>query len=97
MRTNIEIDDKLMRRAMRVSGAKTKKNAVEEAMRLTVRLDRQAGILELFGKVRWEGDLAAMREARFPDWEEMRAETATRKKFARTQAPAMTNASECGR
>lgn len=57
MRTNIEIDDKLMKQAMKSSGALTKKAAVEEALRLLVRIRAQESIRELFGKVQWEGDL----------------------------------------
>jgi Arc/MetJ family transcription regulator len=56
MRTNIEIDDALMKKAMKTSGAgaKTKKAVVEEALRLMVRIRAQEGMRELFGKVRWE-------------------------------------------
>ena len=67
MRTNIEIDDKLLRQAMKVTGSRTKKAAVEAAMRLTVRMKQQERIRKLFGKIQWEGDLAAMRESRFLD------------------------------
>jgi Arc/MetJ family transcription regulator len=49
MRTNIEIDDKLMAEAMRSSGAKTKKAAVEEALQLMVNIKAQEGVLKLFG------------------------------------------------
>jgi Arc/MetJ family transcription regulator len=72
MRTNIDIDDTLMKQAMKATGATTKKGAVEEALRLAVRLRKQGEIRKLFGKVKWEGDLAAMREGRFLDWEEQR-------------------------
>lgn len=71
MRTNIEIDDRLMRRAMALSGKTTKKNVVEDALRLVVQLKAQEGIRELWG-IGWEGDLEAMREGRFPDWDEGR-------------------------
>lgn len=70
MRTNVEIDDKLMQQAMAASGKPTKKAAVEEALRLVVQLKRQEGMKKLFGKVRWEGNLDDMRESRFPDWDE---------------------------
>jgi Arc/MetJ family transcription regulator len=70
MRTNIDIDDKLMRQAMKATGATTKKGAVEAALRQVVQLKKQAKIRELFGKVKWEGDLDAMREGRFLNWEE---------------------------
>jgi Arc/MetJ family transcription regulator len=61
MRTNIVIDDKLMRDALRASGASTRKEAVERGLRMLVRLNRQAEIRKFRGKLRWEGDLDAMR------------------------------------
>lgn len=70
MRTNIEIDDELMEQAMRATGATTKRAAVEASLRQMVQLKEQAKIRELFGKVPWEGDLDAMREGRFLNWEE---------------------------
>jgi Arc/MetJ family transcription regulator len=65
MRTNIVIDDDLMKRAMRASGAKTKREVVERSLELMVRLKRQAEMRQLRGKLRWEGDLKAMRRDRF--------------------------------
>jgi Arc/MetJ family transcription regulator len=67
MRTNIEIDDALMRKAMRATGLKTKRAVVEEGLRTLVRLKNQTKILELAGKVQWEGDLNEMRQSRFFD------------------------------
>lgn len=64
MRTNIEIDDKLMAKAMKASGAPTKKAVVEEALKLLVRIRGQARIRELRGKIKWEGDLDTMRLGR---------------------------------
>ena len=64
MRTNIEIDDRLMREAMRSSGARTKRATVEAALRLLVRLRRQTAIRQLRGKVKWEGDLNESRLGR---------------------------------
>jgi Arc/MetJ family transcription regulator len=64
MRTNIEIDDSLLKQAMRASKTATKKAAVEAALRQMVRLKQQERILKWFGKVKWEGDLNAMRESR---------------------------------
>jgi len=61
MRTNIEIDDKLMERAMKSSGATTKKAVVDAALKLFVKVQAQAGIRKFRGKVKWEGDLDAMR------------------------------------
>lgn len=65
MRTKVEIDDALMAEAMKSSGAATKKAAVEEALRLLVRIKGQSPIRELRGKVRWDGDLNEMRQSRF--------------------------------
>jgi Arc/MetJ family transcription regulator len=64
MRTNIEIDDRLMREALRSSGARTKRATVEAGLRLLVQVRRQAGIRRLRGKVRWEGDLNGSRRGR---------------------------------
>lgn len=64
MRTNIDIDDELMGRAMSLSGLATKRETVEEALRLLVRLKSQEAIRRHRGKLRWEGDLEAMRSDR---------------------------------
>jgi Arc/MetJ family transcription regulator len=64
MRTNIEIDDKLMKQAMKAASAKTKKETVDEALRLLVQLRAQAGIRKLRGKVHWEGNREESRLAR---------------------------------
>ncbi|WP_018407847.1 type II toxin-antitoxin system VapB family antitoxin [Methylocystis rosea] len=61
MRTNIVIDDKLMEEALRATGLKTKKEAVELALRTLLRLQRQKQIRSLRGKLDWRGDLDAMR------------------------------------
>lgn len=61
MRTNIVIDDDLMREALGITGFKTKREAVEEGLRALVRQRRMAGIRELRGTVEWEGDLEDMR------------------------------------
>ncbi len=61
MRTNIVIQEELMHKAMLLSGAKTKRAAVELALRLLVRLKQQEKIKKFRGKLRWEGDLDAMR------------------------------------
>ena len=61
MRTNIEIDDRLMREAMRRSGKRTKRATVEAGLRALLDIHRQAGIRRFRGKVRWDGDLAAAR------------------------------------
>ena len=65
MRTNVEIDEELMREALRLSGLKTKRAVIDAALRMFVRVQRQADILELAGKVHWEGDLDESRHGRF--------------------------------
>jgi Arc/MetJ family transcription regulator len=64
MRTNIEIDDRLMRDAMRASGGKTKKAVVDAALRLLVQTKKQTAIRRLRGQVAWEGDLEISRTDR---------------------------------
>ncbi|HZR02165.1 MAG TPA: type II toxin-antitoxin system VapB family antitoxin [Burkholderiales bacterium] len=61
MRTNIEIDDKLMKEALRATGAKTKREAVELGLRTLIELRRQEQARRLRGKINWVGDLDAMR------------------------------------
>lgn len=56
MRTNIDIDDQLMANAMEAGGFKTKKDAVEEGLRLLARRKTYDGLLALRGKLVWEGD-----------------------------------------
>ncbi len=64
MRTNIDIDDTLMQRALRATGLPTKKAVVEEGLRLLVKLHRQKSILALGGKVAWQGHLDTLRRGR---------------------------------
>jgi Arc/MetJ family transcription regulator len=61
MRTNIVIDDKLMADALKATGLQTKKEAVEEGLKALIRLNKQADIRKLKGKLKWEGDLEDMR------------------------------------
>lgn len=61
MRTNIEIDDQLMSDALRLTGLKTKKEAVELGLRTLLRLRQQEKLRRFKGKLPWEGDLDAMR------------------------------------
>jgi Arc/MetJ family transcription regulator len=61
MRTNIVIDDRLMNEAMKASGARTKREAVEMGLKTLLRLSRQAEIRQWRGKLDWQGDLDAMR------------------------------------
>ena len=64
MRTNIVIDDKLMRDTLRATGLKTKREAVEEGLRTLLRLSRQEELRRFRGKLTWKGDLDAMRTDR---------------------------------
>ncbi len=64
MRTNIVIDDKLMRESLQATGFKTKREVVEQGLRLLLRLQKQEQIRKLRGKLKWEGDLDAMRTDR---------------------------------
>ncbi len=64
MRTNIEIDDQLMKDALKATGAKTKREAVELGLKTLVQLRAQEKARDLKGKITWEGDLRAMRALR---------------------------------
>jgi Arc/MetJ family transcription regulator len=64
MRTNIVIDDKLLRDTLRATGVKTKREAVELGLRTLLRLRRQAEIRRVRGKLDWKGDLDTMRSDR---------------------------------
>lgn len=61
MRTNIVIDEKLMKETLRLTGLKTKREAVELGLRTLVRLRKQQEIRRFRGKLSWRGDLDAMR------------------------------------
>jgi Arc/MetJ family transcription regulator len=63
MRTNIEIDDKLMKEAMRRAKTRTKRATVEEGLRILIRLNRQEGMRRFKGKVKWEGNLEESRQS----------------------------------
>ena len=61
MRTNIDIDEKLMEKAMKITGHRTKKATVEAGLNLIIALNHQEQIKNLKGKLKWEGDLEKMR------------------------------------
>ena len=61
MRTNIVIDDELMKQVLKLTGLKTKREAVEAGLKTLLRLKRQEQIRDYRGKLRWEGDLDTMR------------------------------------
>ena len=64
MRTNIEIDDELMKQAMQSTGAPTKRAAVEAGLRLLVDIEAQTAMRRWRGKVKWEGNLEESRRSR---------------------------------
>jgi Arc/MetJ family transcription regulator len=61
MRTNIVIDDKLMAEVLRLTGAKTKREAVEMGLKALIHLKKQSNVRHYRGKLLWEGDLEEMR------------------------------------
>lgn len=63
-RTNVVIDDALIRKAMKATGLQTKKAVIEAGLRLLVEIQAQSGIRSLRGMVQWEGDLGEMRRGR---------------------------------
>ncbi len=64
MRTNIVIDDKLMKEALRLSGAPTMRRVVEDSLKLLIAVRRQERIRALRGRLPWHGNLDAMRRDR---------------------------------
>ena len=63
-RTNIVLDSQLVEEGLKVTGLKTKRSLVDHALRELLRREKQARLLELRGKIEWEGDLAEMRAGR---------------------------------
>ena len=61
MRTNVVIDDQLMKEALELSGLRTKKAAIEAGLRLLVKFSQQAKVKDFRGKLRWRGNLDKMR------------------------------------
>ncbi len=66
-RTNIALDEKLIKEGMKLFKKKTKKELVDFALREVIRREKAKGILALEGKIDWEGDLQEMRKKRFAD------------------------------
>ena len=64
MRTNIVLDDKLVKRAQKLTGIKTKREVVHEALRLLILLKEQAEVRTLRGKLPWDGNLDSQRQSR---------------------------------
>lgn len=63
-RTNIEIDDKLIRQARRLTRLKTKRQIVDKALDLLVRSEKRKELIRYYGSGIWKGDLKAMRRGR---------------------------------
>ncbi len=61
MRTNVVIDDDLMKSALKLSGLRTKKDAIDIGLKLLVEFNRQAKIRDFRGRLKWVGDLDKMR------------------------------------
>jgi Arc/MetJ family transcription regulator len=64
-RTNVELDEKLVKEGMRLFKKKTKKDLIHFALSELIRREKAKGILDLEGEVEWEGDLKEVRKARF--------------------------------
>jgi len=67
MRTNIILDDDLIQRARQLTGIKTKRGVVQEALRILIQLREQTDVRKLRGKLHWEGNLDEQRTARLPE------------------------------
>ena len=63
MRASIVIDDELRAGAIKATGLKTKREVVEQGLKLIIRQNRQQAVRKLRGKLTWEGDLSEMRKA----------------------------------
>lgn len=61
MRTNVVIDDELMKGALKASGLKTKKDAIEAGLKLLVKFKQLSKIRKYRGKLKWSGNLDDMR------------------------------------
>ncbi len=67
MRTNIVLDENLIKRAQKLTGIKTKREVVQEALRTLILLREQAEVRNLRGRLKWEGDLDEQRQSRLPE------------------------------
>jgi len=65
MRTNVVLDDKLVAEAMRLTGLQTKRGVIDHALKELIRRRQQRRLLELRGRVKWEGNLSKMRQGKF--------------------------------
>jgi Arc/MetJ family transcription regulator len=67
MRVNVVLDDQLVSEALEITGLKTKRAVIEEALRTLVRLKKQERVRALRGKLQWEGNLSLLREGRLTE------------------------------
>jgi Arc/MetJ family transcription regulator len=65
MRTNVIIDERIIKKALHYTGLKTKKEVINYALQELIKRKERKEILKLAGKLHWEGDLNEMREGRF--------------------------------
>jgi len=75
MRTNVVLDDTLLQQAKALTGIRTTRAVIDEALRLLVQLREQSQVRELRGKLLWEGDLAMLRETRSVEYDVTAQET----------------------
>ncbi|HNA80308.1 MAG TPA: type II toxin-antitoxin system VapB family antitoxin [Turneriella sp.] len=64
MRTNVVLDEKLVKEAMKLTGKKTKRELIDYALHELVKRQKRLALLDLRGKLKWEGDLDAMKATR---------------------------------
>ena len=67
MRTNIVLDDDLIERAQKLTGIKTKREVVQEGLRVLILLREQSEVRQFRGKLKWEGNLDELRTARITE------------------------------
>jgi Arc/MetJ family transcription regulator len=67
MRTNVVINDDLIRKAQQLTGIKTKKDVIQAALQTLIRLQEQLQVRSLRGKLPWDGDLNEQRQGRSHD------------------------------
>ena len=67
MRTNIVLDDDLIERAQKLTGIKTKREVVQEGLRVLILLREQSEVRQFRGKLKWEGNLDELRKARITE------------------------------
>jgi Arc/MetJ family transcription regulator len=69
MRTNVVLDEMLVEKAKTLTGIKTTRAVLDEALRLMIELREQGEVRGLRGRLQWEGDLAALRESRAVEYD----------------------------